>query len=446
MSTLFSFRNGDLILANEVRSDSYVNRLIASEFEGIKSISSPQTKQIINELGFDWDMMSVPGYLTFRPYAAFMEETTKLFVWKNVQRYCSENQIPVQRIAGGDLYSLNNPLMKQHKTLAEEVGMYGDGLLEVTGNQILRFSGCTNKLSLLKQTNIDDRKLPFGIFEISHSYRYETEDELDCLVRNRFFHLPELHIINENLDDGLNALLSAHSFMLKTLEKYGLDHIMLFSTTRAFVDTHLDFIKEMCVNAKHPPVINIADEDSCENGIVFDVEYKACMSNDNLVEIGTFQIDEGSTGFAYGICYRGRPVTTVHAVFFGSSIERTIYTFCDLSIRDNVPLPRWLAPVHIRILPELEKDIELALRYAAELSETYRVEVDDRSISIEEKMKDASKLMIEKIICIGADNKPNDITEQCYSKIGGTNANLYSKEDFGAFNQFYPIRLSQRIL
>lgn len=446
MDTLFSFKNGDLVLANEMRSDPYVNELIASEFEGTKSTTSPKTKQLINELGFDWDMMSSPGYLAFRPYAAFMEEATKLFVWENVKRYCSENQIPVQRIAGGDLYSLNNPLMKQHKALAEEIGMYGDGLLEVTGDQILRFSGCINKLSMLKQTNIDDKKLPFGIFEISHSYRYEAEDELDCLVRNRFFHLPELHIVNENLNNGLNVLLTAHRFMITTFEEYGLEHIMLFSTTKSFVDTHLDFIKKICINAKHPPVINIADEASCENGIVFDVEYKACMSNGNLVEIGTFQIDEGSTGFAYGICYQGRPVTTVHAVFFGSSIERTIYTFCDLSIRDNLPLPQWLAPVHIRVLPDSEEAVELALRYATELCDTYRVEVDDRSMSIDEKIKDASKLMIEKIILIRADNKPKAITDHYCSQIGGSTVTLDSEQKFQPLNQFYPIQLSHRIL
>ncbi len=42
--------------------------------------------------------------------------------------------------------------------------MYGDGLLKVTGNHILRFSGCSNKLSLLKQVNFDNKTLPFGIF------------------------------------------------------------------------------------------------------------------------------------------------------------------------------------------------------------------------------------------------------------------------------------------
>lgn len=132
-------------------------------------------------------MLSKPGYLAFRPYAAFMEEATKWFVWKNVQKFCLNNEIPLNRIAGGSLYALENPLMKRYKQLAETVGMYGNGLLEVTDNQILRFSGCANKLSLLKQVNLDDKMLPFGIFEISNSYRYEKEEELDYLVRNRSF-------------------------------------------------------------------------------------------------------------------------------------------------------------------------------------------------------------------------------------------------------------------
>ena len=446
MNTLYSYQNGSLVPVTKVKSDSFVNRLIASEFDGVSSTSSNQVRQFISNLGFTWDKMSKPGYLTFRPYAAFMEEATKLFVWNNVQIFCKENHIPVQRIAGGDLYSLNNPLMKRHKMLAEQVGMYGDGLLQVTDNQILRFSGCTNKLAMLKQINIDDKPMPFGIFEISHSYRYEADSELDCLVRNRFFHLPELHVVHSDLDNGLKTLLSAHDFMKRSLERYEFDYIMLFTTTKAFVETQANFIKEMCNGIKHPPVINIVQEDSCENGIVFDVEYKACMCNDNLVEIGTFQIDEGSTDFAYGICYREKPVTTVHAVFFGSSIERTIYSFCDLSIRNGVPLPQWLAPVHVRIIPETKHDIEAALSYANKLIGAYRVEVDDRSISSEDKIQDASKLMIGSIIRIGLNKDPYYITgDGCNRNLNQT-LNSGSNECFSLFNQFYPFRLSEHIL
>ena len=447
MNELYTFVNNEIIPIEKSVKDNYMQELIDTEFGKKESPVSDVTNDLIKRYGFSWDPLSIPGYLTFRPYAAFMEEATKLHIWKLVQGFCLKNNIPLHRIAGGDLYSLDNSLMKKHVELAEKVGMYGDGLLKVTGNHILRFSGCSNKLSLLKQMNFDNKTLPIGIFEISDSYRYEQEDKLNLLVRNRMFHLPELHIVNEDLKQGLKMLLKGHKQMQEDMEENKMEYIMLFSTTRKFIAENKEFIDRICKGCKHSPIINVAEDDTCENGIVFDVEYKARMKNGTLVEIGTFQIDEGTTDFAYDIRYKNKPVTTVHAVFFASSIERTIFTYCDKSANSDDLMPNWLVPVHCRVIPSDVNFVDSAIELGKKINKKLRVEVDDRSIEFNEKLEDALLLKVPYIIRIGNDNiEIFDRDSKVFSNIDVVSILSKDIDDSYMFNQYSPMLLSQRVI
>lgn len=444
MNGLYTYIDKKIVPISECSKDEYMQELLDTEFGGKESPVSEKTEELIKRYGFSWDPLSIAGYLTFKPYATFMEEATKQHVWKLVKGFCDRNNLPLHRISGGDLYSLDNELMKKHVQLAEKVGMYGDGLLKVTGNHILRFSGCSNKLSLLKQVNFDNKTLPFGIFEISDSYRYEQEEKLNLLVRNRLFHLPELHIVNENLNQGLKMLLKGHEQMQLDMKENNMEFIMLFSTTKKFITENEEFIEEICKDCKHDPIINIAEDDTCENGIVFDVEYKARMKNGTLVEIGTFQIDEGTTDFAYNITYKNKPVTTVHAVFYASSIERTIFTYCDSAANGEELMPSWLVPVQFRIIPT---NIENAVKLGKQLETQYRVEVDDRDINEKDKLEDALSLKVPYIIRIGQsieiynyNTKEFEIAD-IEELIEASN-----KDDMYMFNQYSPLLLSQRII
>lgn len=448
MNRLYTFKENKIIPIDKSEKDEYMQELLDTEFGKKRSSVADETNDLIKRYGFSWDPLATAGYLTFRPYAAYMEDATKLHIWKEVQKFCQRNDIPLQRIEGGDLYSLKNNLMKKHVELAEKVGMYGDGLLKVNNEHILRFSGCSNKLSLLKQVNFDNKKLPFGIFEISDSYRYEQEDRLNLLVRNRLFHLPELHIINENLKQGLDMLLKGHKQMVSDMKKNNMEYIMLFSTTQKFVKENAEFISEIVKGCMHSPIINIAEEDTCENGIVFDVEYKARMQNGSLVEIGTFQIDEGTTDFAYDIKYRNKPVITVHAVFFGSSIERTIFTYCDKAANSNEKMPEWLVPVQCRLIPDNTKDIDFTINLGDKLRNKMRIEIDDRNICNEEKLKDALSLKVPYIIHI-IDQNNMEIFENNIKKFKKINIDIFSSlapSDFNIFNQYSPMLLSERII
>lgn len=446
MNEIYVFEDGSIVPIEKAMLDSAMEKLYDSEFGLSKVIYSDQTNDLINKCGFDWDPLSIPGYLTFKPYAAFMEEAAKDYIWKMSSDFCDKNEIPLHRISGGDIYSIKNDLMKKHVALSEKVGMYGDGLLKISGDLILRFSGCSNKLSLLKNANIEKTKLPFGVFEISDSYRFERDDEVNFLVRNRLFHLPELHIVNEDLDNGLDILLKGHCQMTESMDAHGLDYIMLFFTTKKFVSKCFKFIQELCEGRKHNPIMVISDDDSCENGIVFDVEYKARMSNDAFVEIGTFQIDEGATGFSYGIQYNKKPVATVHAVFFAGSIERTIFTYCDIAANSDNLLPEWLTPVNCRIIPLNHDFDDIAKKYGIELKKVLRVEVDDREESMDYKINDALSLKVPNIILINDSKQLYDRKNKEFIKCDLSHICSSSNSFEYNTSQFSPLLLSNRVL
>ena len=448
MKKMFSFLNGEMVPIESIQRDVLTMRLIASEFEGKLDKMSASTRQLICNYGFGWDSLSVSGYLTFKPYAAFMVEAVKLRLWRQARMFCLENDIPLQRISGGELYSLDSELMNNHVRLAEEVGMYGDGLLNVLGNQVLRFSGCSNKLSLLKQQQIDNAVFPFGIFEISGSYRFEKEEAIEYLSRNRHFHLPELHIVNKKLRDGLELLLKGHAFIDRAMQEHDLTYIMLFSTTRKFVDENGWLMERLCANCAHPPVINITEENTCENGIIFDVEYKACMQSGALLEIATLQIDEGSTGFAYGIQSEGRPVVTIHAVFFASSVERTIYTYLDKAAAQTHgwALPAWLAPVHCRLLPESDAFIATAEEVLHKILVHCRAELDDRDLPFPNKLREAVDMRIPSIVRVGETLSYYDASINVFKPLELESLQSGVPDESFHLGQFSPVRLSRRIL
>lgn len=445
---LYTFSQGKLVSLENAGEDLLTNELIGSEFGGKSRKMSASTCQLIRKYGFEWDPLAIAGHLTFKPYAAFMVEAVKLRLWSQAQAFCLENDIPVQRISGGDLYSLDSELMKRHVQLAEEVGMYGDGLLKVSGNQILRFSGCSNKLSLLKQQDLDDAVFPFGIFELSNSYRFEKEGELEYLSRNRKFHLPELHIVNEKLCDGLELLLKGHAFIDRSMKAHGLSYVMLLSTTRKFVAENNAFLEKLCDGCEHIPVINLTDADTCENGIVFDVEYKAAMRNGALLEIATLQIDEGNTGFAYGIQSKGKPLVTIHAVFFASSVERTIYTYLDQAAeeRDGGTLPSWLAPIQCRLIPENDERLEDAEAVLEKLIGICRVELDDRAIPFSIKLRDSLDLRIPCVVQVGDELSRYDEEINGFSSLEMDQLLAKHADESHVLGQFSPARLSRRIL
>ena len=391
--------------------DLYNEEFDISSFEN-KSIKE-ELNQVIYELGFEWDPLSEQGYMRFRPYAVSMMEAMKQYIWNLVSGFCNKIDIPIQKIEGGELYSMNNPNINKHTALAAASMMYGENMLMVTGGaseQILRFSGCCNKLGMLQSKKIKCSDLPTGIFEISKSYRFEKKERLNYCERVRCFHLPELHIATTGLDESIKIFLSAHDYIVEHIRSLGYDFVLMCSATEEFINNNMDFIQTLNQSNSHQMMIVITSSgDVCENGIQFDVEYKAITSYGGFMEIATLQVDAGDSDFAYGITYDNKPISTIHAVLF-ASIERAIYSIVDRCIYNKMnnisySLPAWIAPVQCRIITKDNNAISEAINLRAELTSRFiRCEIDDREISYNEKISDKMINLCPIVIIVDGNN------------------------------------------
>lgn len=437
--------------------DKLVSKLIKEELGFNDGASAPSNIQrILTVLGFEWDPLSDAGYMRYKPDAAFMMSQTRNFVWELVRKFCRQSEIPVQRIEGGDLYNINNEKINKHLKLAKEAEMYGDEMyvLQTGGiKQVLRFSGCSNKLSMLEPLNNNIDRFPFAIFEISTSYRYEKSEKLNLCERVRCFHLPETHIISKQLTDSIEIAKKAHRYIIKNLQSYNFEYLLYCSTTYEFFESSKDFFLSLSKEERYPIIVVVnSDEDLiCENGIQFDIEYKAITSDDNFIEIATIQVDDGDTDFSYGLkSNTGEPLSTVHAVFF-ASIERAIYALIDRVVKNEEWLPYWLMPVHCRIiLKENCAGIEYSNNIVAVLERNYiRYDIDDRDISFKEKLQDELLKLIP-FICIIDKKGEMMYVDKVYSKsvvdksvFIKSISNLTNEKFCDSFN-FNTILLSQR--
>lgn len=441
--------------------DLYNEEYDISSFEN-KSIKE-EVIQTIHDLGFEWDPLSEKGYMRFRPYAVSMMEAMKQYIWNLVSGFCNKIDIPFQKIEGGELYSMNNPNINKHTALATASMMYGENMLMVTGGaseQILRFSGCCNKLGMLQSKKIKCSDLPLGIFEISKSYRFEKKERLNYCERVRCFHLPELHIVTTGLDESIKIILSAHEYIIEHLRGLGYDFVLMCSATEEFINNNIDFIQTLNQSNNHQMMIILTSSgDVCENGIQFDVEYKAITSYGGFMEIATLQVDAGDSDFAYGITYDDKPISTIHAVLF-ASIERAIYSIIDRCIYNKMnnksySLPAWISPVQCRIIVKDNNSILEAINLRVELaSRCIRCEIDDREIPYDKKIND--KIINLCPIVIIVDSKDNK-KYQIYNPISNKSLNCLKDNILeyaiihlntnGIIAPFYSTyRLSNRIL
>ena len=415
-----------------------------------------EIESIMNELGYEWDSLAEVGYPRFKPYAVTINEVLGKRIWRKVKLFGENSNIPIYRIEGGELYSLNNNDIKNHTILAEEVGMYGRTIYRVNAidNQILRFSACCNKLGIAQGFDIKRDNLPFGLFEISKSYRYEEENRLRIGERCRCFRLPELHILNDSIPSALSLIIEANEVIKGELYNLQYQYVVLCSVTSRFFKNNIGFIQKIACTNKYPMLIYLVPDDNemCENGVQFDIEYKALTSYGGFLEIATLQLDDGSTGFSYGIKYNDigdgnyYPVCTIHAVF-SASIERSAYVVAERAAYNKKKnhhyyIPFELAPIQCRILLDKDanyRDIENRL-----IQLKVRYDIDDRNINIEEKLSATDLKYIPYIVFLQG-------RKRFYDTLNDKNMaenefwNIIEKECWrGDVSSYVPILLSQR--
>jgi len=361
----------------------------------------PRYLDYCRKFGFEWEDLSDIGHMRYGPEATLMLELVEEYSWKVV----NDLGIPVFKVKGTNMFKLSS------KAISEHAKLFGERLYTIrveNDELILRYAACFQQFSMLKDWVISYRDLPFGIFEVADSYRFEQPGETVLCFRLRKFYMPDLHVINKDLNEAMIMGLKVHEKIFKEIRKIGRDYVTLYNVTEEFYTRHRDYLIELAKREGKPILVRVLSGQKYY--WVLNAEYNIIDELERPREIATLQIDVGNAE-RFGIKYRDeagniRYPVIIHTAIIGS-IERYIYALLDKAAIDEksgkIPkLPTWLCPVQVRLIPISREYLSKVEEVAKILEEHYiRVDIDDRDETVSKKVRDAETSWIPYIVVIG---------------------------------------------
>ena len=365
----------------------------------------PRIIAILNRFGFEWEPSSDSGHMRYSPKAALMVELAGDYAWQSV----NELNIPSFFIKGTNLFNLNVPAIREHADL------FGERLYTIRVDNeefILKYAACFQQFSMLKDWMISYKHIPFGMFEIADSYRLEQSGETLLGFRLRRFYMPDYHVFCRDLEQAKDMTLKVHEKIHEKVRELGNHYVSLYNLTKSFFEKNRKFMKELVRVDEKPALLHFVPEGKYY--WVINVEYHITDELKRSREIATVQIDMGNAK-RFGIKYTNESSeesypSILHTAVIGG-IERYLYTVFDAALKQHVPsLPLWLAPTQVRIIPISDKFIEDAKKTVDAIEkQCVRVDIDDRPLTMQKKVREAEIEWINYVIVIGQREIDSDI-------------------------------------
>ena len=268
----------------------------------------------------------------------------------------------------------------------------------------LKPMNCPGHATIFDQKSWSYRDLPVRYFEDGKVYRKEQRGELSGLSRVWSFTIDDGHLFcrPEQIEKEVNQVMDA---IREVLDTFGLDaHVALAtrpeksvggdeiweqaeSQLRSVLESAgIDYDLEPGDGAFYGPKIDFAFEDALGrkwDGPTVQLDFNM-PERFELTYTGEDNADH-------------RPVM-IHRALYGS-YERF---FMVLIEHFDGKFPTWLAPEQVRILPISDDQLGYAHRVKNELDD-FRVAVEDRSWTLNRKIRDAQEERVPYMIIVGGD-------------------------------------------
>lgn len=348
-----------------------------------------------------------------------------LSLWENEEQLemigLIENEIKKQKLTPGI-----------HKNLSLEVNYHGDILPAIVdqveyidhrteGKIIIEDSYVINGVHLpvnysLKPMNCPEstilyrfrtrsyKELPLRLSEIGRLHRREKSGEIGGLLRVRQLTMDDAHIYTteEQIFSEVSNILD---MMINFYKSFGFEYDFRLATRpemRAGDDAMWDKAEEDLKEVLEKKKIKAGDKmgDGAFYGPKIDVHIKD--SQEREWQLATVQLDFHQPE-AFQLEYvdqkgeKKRPVM-IHRAIFGS-FERFIGI---LTEHYQGAFPLWLAPVQVVVIPVTDRNNEYAQKVTAQLKDAkIRAEVDDRSQTMQARVRDAELQKVPYILVVG---------------------------------------------
>jgi threonyl-tRNA synthetase len=280
-------------------------------------------------------------------------------------------------------------------------------LLSDQKEYFLRFAACFGQYLIQHDMQISHHHLPCKLYELTHySFRREQSGELAGLKRLRTFTMPDLHTLAKDMEQAKEEFLRQADLSIQCMGGFGLDFEVAMRFVRDFADQNRPFVEELVSCCGRPALIELWDERFFY--FVAKLEFNFIDALDKAACLSTVQIDVENTK-RFDIMYVNNKGEKEHPLLLhasiSGSIDRVLFAILETQamriIKGKKPVfPFWLAPVQLRLIPVSEK-FDGACRQVLK-NVPYRIDYDDRDITMGRKIRDAEREWIPYILVLGA--------------------------------------------
>jgi threonyl-tRNA synthetase len=372
------------------------------ELQDYLSLEAEAAKRDHRKLGKELDLFSIheeigPGLICWHPKGALIRQIIEDF-WKDEHMKRGYSIVYTPHIAKLDLWKTSG-----HWDFYRE---YLYSPMEIEGQQyMLRPMNCLGHILIFKSQLRSYRHLPLRYAELGTVYRYERSGVLYGLARVRGFTQDDAHIFcrPDQIEEEVTGVLKLAQFMMNTFGFQDYD-LMLSTRPERYAGT-LQMWEEATESLRNVlEKLGLAYEVDPGEGVFYgpkiDIKLKDALGH--TWQGPTIQVDF-NLPLRFNVCYIGEDglehnVTMIHRTVLGS-MERFLACLIE---HYGGAFPVWLSPFQAIIIPIADRHVDYAHQLGNELTqEGIRVQVDDRSVRMNLKVREAQLEKIPYMLIIG---------------------------------------------
>jgi threonyl-tRNA synthetase len=351
----------------------------------------------------DYEEGSDSGNLRYYPRGKLIKSLAENLVTNYVIDYgAMEVETPI-------MYDYEHPALKSY---LQRFPARQYTVLSGEDRYFLRFSACFGQFLIAKDALITYKNLPLRLYELTrYSFRREKHGELVGLRRLRAFTMPDMHTFVPDIEKAKEEFLRQFKLSISVLKDFGLDlndYEVAVRFTSDFYRENENFIKDLGSFVKKPILVQFWEEKFFY--FVLKFEFNFVDNTKKAAALSTVQIDVDNAK-RFNITYINENGNREYPLILHCSpsgaIERVIYAMLEkaefMKKEGKKPVfPFWISPIQVRIIPVSEKHLEKAIEIGKNFEkEGIRVDVDDREITMQKKVREAEMEWIPYIVVIG---------------------------------------------
>lgn len=352
----------------------------------------------------DYEEGSDPGNIRWYPKGRMIKSLLEQFVTNKMIDYgAMEVETPI-------MYDFKHPSLSDYLNRFP-ARQY---LLNSEDKELfLRFAACFGQFLMMHDTQFSYKQMPLKLYELTHySFRREKSGEVCGLRRLRAFTMPDCHAFCTDLNQAKKEFETRFVLSLEILNEIGLtkeDYEIAFRFTKDFYEENEDFIKKLAKIYGKPILVELWKNRFFYFILKWDANF--IDNQKKAAALSTDQIDIENAK-RYKITYvdkNGEKKNPLILHFSPSgAIERVVYALLEKAYKSQQKgkspmLPLWLSPTQIRLIPISEIYLKKVVELSKEINKhNIRVDIDDRSSTLQKKIREAEKEWVPYIIVVGS--------------------------------------------